>query len=191
MIKRVGYPFAEEKVRGLRVGDTVALSGRVFTGRDRLHHFLSTGGRCPVSLHDGAIFHCGPIVLKEGDGWVVRAAGPTTSIREEPFMARIIEQLGVRVIIGKGGMGEATRVACREHGCVYLQAVGGAAALLATSIERVDGVHYLDAFGPTEAMWELSVRDLTAVVTMDARGHSLHRKIEQATRKTLNQLLSE
>jgi len=191
MIKHIEYPFTEEKVRSLRVGDTVSLSGRVCTGRDRLHHFLSEGGKCPVSLRDGVMYHCGPVVLREGDRWVVRAAGPTTSIREEPYTAQLIEELGLRVIIGKGGMGEATRIACRDHGCVYLQAVGGAAALLASCIERVDGVHFLAEFGSTEAMWELHLRDLVAVVTMDARGYSLHRRVERKTRKTLNELLSE
>ena len=189
MIKRIEYPFTEEKVRTLRVGDQVALSGRVFTGRDRLHQELADGTASPVGLRDGAMYHCGPVVMKEGDGWVVRAAGPTTSMRQDPFMPRIIANLGVRVIIGKGGMGEATRAACREHGCVYLQAVGGAAALLAASIERVEGVHFLKEFGPTEAMWELMVRDLSAVVTMDTRGRSLHRTIERKTRKTLAKLL--
>jgi len=191
MIKAIEYPFTEEKIRGLRVGDTVSLSGQVCTGRDRLHQFLAGGGKCPVSLRDGAMYHCGPVVMQEEDRWVVRAAGPTTSIREEPYMAALIESLGLRVIVGKGGMGEATRLACRDHGCVYLQTVGGAAALLAACIERVDGVHFLAEFGSTEAMWELHLRDLIAVVTMDARGHSLHRKVQRKTRKTLNELLGE
>ncbi len=191
MIKRIEYPFTEEKVRGLRVGDKVSLSGRVCTGRDRLHQYLAEGGKCPVSLRDGAMYHCGPVMLREGGEWAVRAAGPTTSIREEPYMAQLIERLGLRVIIGKGGMGEATRTACRDHGCVYLQAVGGAAALLASCIERVDGVHFLAEFGSTEAMWELQLQDVVTVVTMDARGHSLHRTVERRTRKTLNALLGE
>jgi fumarate hydratase class I len=191
MIKRIEYPFTEEKIRGLRVGDTVSLSGRVCTGRDRLHQFLAEGGTCPVSLRDGAMYHCGPVVMQEGGKWVVRAAGPTTSIREEPYMADLIKSLGLRVIVGKGGMGEATRLACRDHGCVYLQTVGGAAALLASCIESVDGVHFLAEFGSTEAMWEFHLRDLIAVVTMDARGRSRHRTVQRSTRKTLNQLLSE
>ncbi|MDP6490879.1 MAG: FumA C-terminus/TtdB family hydratase beta subunit [Kiritimatiellia bacterium] len=191
MIKAIEYPFTEEKTRGLRVGDTVSLSGRVCTGRDRLHQFLAEGGTCPVSLRDGAMYHCGPVVMQEGGKWVVRAAGPTTSIREEPYMADLIKSLGLRVIVGKGGMGEATRLACRDHGCVYLQTVGGAAALLAACIERVDGVHFLAEFGSTEAMWELHLRDLIAVVTMDARGHSLHRTVQRKTRKALNELLGE
>ncbi len=190
-MKQIDYPFTEEKVRKLRAGDTVALSGRVLTGRDRLHHYLASGGDCPVSFRDGAMYHCGPVVMREGDQWVVRAAGPTTSMREEPYMARMIAELGLRVIVGKGGMGEATRLACRDHGCVYLQAVGGAAALLAKRIAHVEGVHFLSEFGSTEAMWELDLSGLVAVVTMDANGRSLHRSMERSSRKTLKKLLSE
>lgn len=191
MMKQIEYPFTEEKIRVLRVGDKVSLGGRVFTGRDRLHHLLASGGACPVSMQDGAMYHCGPVVMREGGAWVVRAAGPTTSMREEPYMAGLIESLGLRVIVGKGGMGEATRVACREHGCVYLQTVGGAAALLAKCIARVDNVYFLAEFGSTEAMWELALRDLVTVVTMDTRGRSLHRTMERRTRKVLQGLRDE
>jgi tartrate/fumarate subfamily iron-sulfur-dependent hydro-lyase beta chain len=188
MVKELQYPFVLEKVRDLKLGDRVKVSGRVFTGRDRLHKFLCEGGKCPVDLKDGALYHCGPVVLRKEGVWVVQAAGPTTSIREEPYMARIVAEHHVRVIIGKGGMGEATRKACGQHGCVYLHAVGGAAAVLADRIERVVNVHFLTEMGTTEALWELDVKELEAVVTMDARGRSLHNRIRAASRRALERV---
>ena len=174
MFKTLTYPFTRAAVRRLKVGERVLLSGRIFTGRDRLHKFLAEGGHAPVSLKNGAIYHCGPVVIREKGRWRVRAAGPTTSIREEPYMAAIIKQYGLTVIIGKGGMGEGTRQACRRYGCVYLHAVGGAAQVLADTVKSVSGVHFHGAFGPTEALWELEVTDFPCLVTMDAHGRSLH-----------------
>jgi len=188
-MKQLEYPFTAAKVRELRTGQAVSLSGRVFTGRDRLHRYLHDGGKCPVDLKDGAIYHCGPVMVYENGAWTVRAAGPTTSIRQEQYMAKIIRQHRVRIVIGKGGMGEATRKACSQYGCVYLQAVGGAAALLAEAIESVDGVHFVKEFGAAEALWVLKVRDLEAIVTMDSRGRSLHKKIAMASKRELKSLL--
>ncbi|MCG2660861.1 MAG: FumA C-terminus/TtdB family hydratase beta subunit [Kiritimatiellae bacterium] len=177
MLSSLTYPFTCASVRRLKVGERVLLSGRIYTGRDRLHKFLAEGGRAPVSLKNGAIYHCGPVVIREKGRWRVRAAGPTTSIREEPYMATIIKQHGLTVIIGKGGIGEATRQACRRYGCIYLHAVGGAAQVLADTVKNVNGVHFRDTFGPTEALWELEVVDFPCLVTMDARGRSLHATI--------------
>ncbi len=182
MLTKLAYPFTQASIRRLKVGERVLLSGRIFTGRDRLHKFLAAGGRAPVSLKNGAIYHCGPVVIREKGRWRVCAAGPTTSIREEPYMAAIIRRYGVTVIIGKGGMGEATRQACRRYGCIYLHAVGGAAQVLADTVKNVSGVHFRDAFGPTEALWELEVADLPCLVTMDTRGHSLHAMIARRSK---------
>ena len=124
------------------------------------------------------LYHCGPVVVKEGDGWRVTAAGPTTSIREEPYQAEIIKRYGVRAVIGKGGMGAKTLAALKEHGAVYLNAIGGAAQFYARAIEAVDGVSLIE-FGTPEAMWHLTVEDFPAIVTMDAHGNSLHKDIEQ------------
>lgn len=187
--RRVEYPFTLEQVRQLTMGDRVLISGRIFTGRDRLHRFLAQGGRLPVDLKAGAIYHCGPVVTRERGQWVVRAAGPTTSIREEPYMPEILRRRRLTVIIGKGGMGEGTRKACAKYGCVYLHAVGGAAQVLADRIERVVGVHFLDAFGATEAMWELIVKDFPVLVTMDARGRSLHERVAAQSGRNLQKVL--
>jgi fumarate hydratase class I len=189
-MKALTYPFTKAAIGDLRVGDTVRLSGLVFTGRDRFHRSLAEGGACPVDLRDGALFHCGPIVLRQGSEWVVKAAGPTTSIRQEPYMAAIIRRYGVRVIIGKGGMGDATRRACEEIGCIYVQLVGGAAALAAGHVAKVGAVHFLREFGAAEAVWELVLRDLEGVVTMDAHGGSLHDDIARRASAALCRLLS-
>jgi len=172
-------PISEEQVRALQVGDVVLLSGRAYTGRDAVHHHL-VSHEAPVDLRDGVIYHCGPVVAKEGDTWRVTAAGPTTSIREEPYQADVIARNGVRAVIGKGGMGGKTLAALREHGAVYLNAIGGAAQFYARTIRSVDGVSLLE-FGTPEAMWHLTVQDFPAIVTMDAHGHSLHAEVEKAS----------
>jgi fumarate hydratase class I len=162
----------------------------VVTGRDRLHKFLHDGGKPPVDLRDGAVYHCGPVAVPRDGAWSIRAAGPTTSLREEPYMASILERFGVRVIMGKGGMGEATREACARCGAVYLSIVGGTACTVAAHIEAVEGVHMLKTFGSAEAMWELRVRDLEAMVTMDSAGNSLHARVRQRSRRALRKLLA-
>ena len=190
---RLRTPLAEADVRALRAGDEVLLSGRVHTGRDRFHKAVFESGECPVDLAGGALFHCGPVVVPDAaapGGWRVVAAGPTTSCREEPYMAAIVERHGLRAIVGKGGMGEATRGACRRCGCVYLQAVGGAAALLARCVKRVAAVHFLDEFGATEACWSLDVEDLPLLVGMDASGRSLYAEVEEASRRALEAIFS-
>src|ERR1043166_9952434 len=131
---QLASPFGEEKIRALKVGDEVALTGVLFTGRDAVHKFPHEGGQPPagVQLKGGILYHCGPVIIKDEAGnWRCVAAGPTTSIREEPYQWQIIRDFGLRRVIGKGGMGEKTLAACKEHGCVYLHAIGGAAPGLA------------------------------------------------------------
>jgi fumarate hydratase class I len=188
-MKNLHYPFTLAQVKELHAGDGVRLSGTVYTGRDRLHKFLAEGGASPVDLQDSAMFHCGPVVVRQNDGWRVRAAGPTTSVREEPYMARVIADHGVRVIIGKGGMGPATREACQRYGCVYLQATGGAAAVLARSLQRVDEVHFLAEFGPTEALWKLEADSLDLVVGMDTYGANLYEDVRRSSLERLEEIL--
>jgi len=126
------------------------------------------------------LYHCGPVVAKQGDGWKVTAAGPTTSIREEPYQADVIKRYGVKAVIGKGGMGAKTLAALKEAGAVYLNAIGGAAQFYARTITRVDGVSLME-FGTPEAMWHLELQDFPAIVTMDSHGNSLHKDVEQAS----------
>jgi fumarate hydratase class I len=176
-------PLTEEQVRSLKVGDVVLVSGRMFTGRDAVHSHLMKH-EPPVDLRDSVLYHCGPVVVKTGDSWQVTAAGPTTSIREEPYQGEIIRRYGVRAVIGKGGMGAKTLAALKGHGAVYLNAIGGAAQFYARTITGVDGVSLLE-FGTPEAMWHLRVHEFPAIVTMDAHGNSLHKDIEQESGKHL------
>jgi len=176
----LSFPFTAEKIAALKVGDAVEISGVLFTGRDAVHKYLHEGGALPpgVNLQDGIIYHCGPVMMKQDDGsWKCTAAGPTTSIREEPYQGDIIKHFGLRGVIGKGGMGDRTLVACKEHGCVYLHAIGGAAQVLAECIKRVRNVYLLEKFGSPEAIWELEVEKFPAVVTMDSHGNSLHNEV--------------
>jgi fumarate hydratase, class I len=171
---RLTTPLKEEDVRQLKVGDIVILSGPMVTGRDAIHKHLSTHD-CPVDLNGAALYHCGPVMLKDEDGkWHVKAAGPTTSIREEPYQADILRKFGVKAVIGKGGMGAKTLQGLKDTGAVYLNAIGGAAQVYAETITEVTGVEYLEEFGIPEAMWQLNVKDFVAVVTMDSHGGSLH-----------------
>ncbi len=175
-------PISDADVRALKVGDVVMISGRMFTGRDAVHSHLMKH-EPPVDLNGSVLYHCGPVVVKDPaapSGWRVTAAGPTTSIREEPYQGDIIRRYGVRVVIGKGGMGAKTLAALKEQGAVYLNAIGGAAQFYARSIKKVDGVSLLE-FGTPEAMWHLDVEDFPAIVTMDAHGNSLHKDIEQTS----------
>jgi len=176
---RLQTPLTEEQVRALKVGDVVLVSGRVNTGRDAVHAHLMKH-EPPIDLNGSVLYHCGPVVVKEGTGWKVTAAGPTTSIREEPYQADIIRRYGVRAVIGKGGMGGKTLAALKDAGAVYLNAVGGAAQFYARTIDRVDGVSLME-FGTPEAMWHLHVTDFPAIVTMDAHGNSLHKDVEEAS----------
>ena len=181
-------PLSEETVRNLKVRDAVEITGILFTGRDAVHKYLHEGGELPagVDLTNGILYHCGPVVIKDDAGrWKVTAAGPTTSIREEPYQGDIIKKFGLRAVIGKGGMGERTATACKEHGCLYLHAIGGAAQVLAECVKSVRNVYLLEKFGSPEAIWELEVERFPAVVTMDAHGNSLHREIYASSQAEL------
>ncbi len=170
-------PISEEKIRGLKVGDVVIIKGDMHTGRDALHKYLMTHDS-PVDLNGGIVYHCGPVMIKHDDGsWEVGAAGPTTSNREEPYQADIIEKFGIRAVIGKGGMGDKTSAGLQKCGAVYLNAIGGAAQFYARSVKKVKGVDLLEEFGVPEAMWHLEVDGFPAIVTMDAHGNSLHKDV--------------
>ena len=181
-------PLSEAAVRALKVGDVVLIDGEMFTGRDNVHAYLMKN-EPPVDLHGAVLYHCGPVMLKQGERWTVKAAGPTTSIREEPYQADVIKRYGVRAVIGKGGMGPKTLAALQEYGAVYLNAIGGAAQYYARTVEEVPAV-YLIEFGIPEAMWRLKVRGFAAIVTMDAHGHSLHADVAKASAEEVAGLLA-
>jgi fumarate hydratase, class I len=179
-------PITEEQIRELKVGDVVQINGMMYTGRDAIHKYLSENDS-PVDLNGQVIYHCGPVMLKDEDSnWHVKAAGPTTSIREEPYQGDIMKRFGIRAVIGKGGMGPKTLAALQEHGGVYLNAIGGAAQYYADCIKSVEGVDLMQ-FGIPEAMWHLKVEGFTAVVTMDSHGNSLHADVDQSSLEKLEQ----
>ena len=205
---RLETPLTEEKVRALKVGDVVLINGPLVTGRDAAHTYLMHHD-APCDLRGAILYHCGPVMLKEevdvapglspADAalkggatkavrWRTNAAGPTTSIREEPYEADIIKRFGLRAVMGKGGMGTKTLAALKEFGAVYLHAIGGAAQFYARCLPKVDAVYLLEELGVPEAMWVFEARDFPAIVTMDAHGNSLHEDVNAATGAELEKI---
>jgi tartrate/fumarate subfamily iron-sulfur-dependent hydro-lyase beta chain len=198
-------PVSDEAIEKLRVGDQVRLTGIIVTARDAAHKymietFIRRDGPIPEDerethadlmgwLKGSFIYHCGPVVRQDEAGkWHFVAAGPTTSIREEPYQAEVIEHFGLKGVIGKGGMGLKTLQACRDYKAVYLHAVGGAASLIADSVKEVVTVEKLE-FGVPEAFWVIRVESFPAVVTMDSHDNSIHAEVEANSKAKLEQLL--
>ena len=190
MIK-LDIPIQEEVVRQLKAGDSVAISGIMLTGRDMAHKYMieEKPEFLKSYLKDSVIYHCGPIVKKVDSHYEIVSAGPTTSIREEPYQYDVIKFYQLKGVLGKGGMKEKTLAACKEFGCVYLHAAGGAAVLLAQKIIEVKDVFMLEEFGVPEALWVLQVKDFPAIVTMDTHGNSLHENVLKDSLQKLEELL--
>lgn len=205
-MRSLSIPIADDEIRNLSVGEPVKLTGIMLTGRDAVHKWMIDTfikqTRMPQGddqevyaaikplLDGGVIYHCGPVVsgLDSGDYRFV-AAGPTTSIREEPYQGDVMRHFNIKGVIGKGGMGARTLEACRQVPGVYFHAIGGAASLIAQSVKKVLGVYKLD-FGVPEAIWVIEVMDFPVVVTMDAHGSSLHADIETSSKQELDRLLA-
>jgi len=186
-------PVSEDEIRALHVGDAVELTGRMITGRDAAHKWLIEAFREDVApyLKDTVIYQCGPVVRKNPDGsYVFVAAGPTTSIREEPYEADVMCRYGLRGVIGKGGMGPKTLAGLERCGGVYFHAVGGAAQVLAHAVKKVERVFMLEEFGVPEALWVIDVARFPVMVTMDSHGRSLHDEVDAASREKLKELLA-
>lgn len=187
-MKHLKTPIDEQAIRQLKVGDEVSLSGIIYTGRDAVHKYLHEGGKLPegVNFKGGVLYHCGPVMVKDDAGeWRCVAAGPTTSIREEPYQWQVIRDFGLAGVIGKGGMGDRTLDACKQYGCAYLHAIGGAAQVLAECVKKVRNVYLMDKFGAPEAIWEMEVENFPLVVTMDSHGGSLHTEVLAASQQEL------
>jgi len=185
-------PVDEQQIRQIPVGTNLELSGRLITGRDAAHKWLLEEYREEVAeyLEGTVIYHCGPVVRQHPDGtWEFVAAGPTTSIREEPYQAKVIERYGLRGVIGKGGMGDQTLRGLEKSGALYLHAVGGAAQVLAQAVKKVERVFMLEEFGVPEAMWVIQVQRFPVMVTMDSHGSSLHDAVESRSRGEFERLL--
>lgn len=191
MIK-LQLPVSEADIRALKIGDEVAISGLMVTARDAAHKYIHENWPDwlkPI-MENSMIYHCGPVVKKHDDGsWSFVAAGPTTSIREEPYEASVMEHYKVRAVIGKGGMGQKTLDGLAKSGGVYLHAIGGLAASLAKAVVRVHDVYMLDELGVPEAFWHIEVKDFPAVVTMDSHGGSLHKTIKAQSDEVAKKLI--
>ena len=201
---RLTVPISDEEIRSLKVGDTVFLNGVIMTGRDAAHKFMiehfikSEVQPDEIELYEelkaimdgGVIYHCGPVVKTNEDGsYSFVAAGPTTSIREEPYQRDVINHFNLKGVIGKGGMGADTLKACQEQPAVYLHAVGGAASLIAQAVKEVIEVKKLE-FGVPEAMWVIRVEDFPVVVTMDSHGESIHEQVEAKSQAKFAELIA-
>ena len=184
-------PLSAEAIRQLHVGDEVFLSGTIVTGRDAAHTWLLEAPRTEVAdyLKGSLIYHCGPVVSRSPSGWSFVAAGPTTSIREEPYAADVIKNYGLRGMIGKGGMGPKTLAALQAEGAAYFHAIGGLASLIGQSVTAVRQVSMLEEFGVPEALWVIDVQDFRALVTMDAHGNSWHDTVRRSSEEVARQLI--
>ncbi len=194
MKKVIETPIDPEEIAELRVGDSFYITGTIFTARDAAHEKLLEldDEEVPFDPSKYAMFHCGPAIHKEDGEWEVVSAGPTTSIRMEIFEDDFIERFGTKVIIGKGGMGERTLEALKEHGAVYCQYTGGAGALMANAIEEVEDVHFLDELGIPEAFWMFKVEEAGPfLVTMDPAGNSTHAEVAGKVKKNLQRVKSD
>ena len=206
-MKQITTPVSDEAIRDLKVGDTVAISGMMVTGRDAAHKWmidtfikktrppqgddLQVYEELKKLLNGSIIYHCGPVVTGlDTKDYKFIAAGPTTSIREEPYQADVMKHFNVKGVIGKGGMGAKTLKGCQETPGVYFHAIGGAASFLAQTVTKVHGVFKME-FGVPEAMWLIEVKDFPVVVTMDSHGGSQHAVIDDASKKVLDTLLEK
>jgi len=204
-MKQLTTPIGDEAIRDLKVGDSVALSGMMVTGRDAAHKWMietfikktrqPQGDELQVYeelkklLNGSVIYHCGPVVAGlDTKDYKFVAAGPTTSIREEPYQADVLKHFNIKGVIGKGGMGAKTLKGCEETPAVYFHAIGGAASFIAQTVTKVHGVFKME-FGTPEAMWVIEVKDFPVVVTMDSHGGSQHKVIDDSSKKVLEELL--
>lgn len=190
---KLEIPLNGDIIGKLKVGDEVLINGRIVTGRDTAHSWLLEQKREDLEeyLQNSILYHCGPVVKQQGGNWSFIAAGPTTSIREEPYEAEVIKNYGLRGIIGKGGMGVKTLAALKDFGAVYLHAIGGLATTIAQSVKKVERVFMLEEFGVPEAMWVIQVQDFPAIVTMDAHGNSLHTEIRSKSDHVYSALMNK
>ena len=191
---RLTTPISEDQARQLKVGDEVLLNGKLVLSRDMGHKYMKEQKPewLKPLLKDMVIYHCGPVVKKHEDGsWSFVAAGPTTSIREEPYEKEVLETYAVRGVIGKGGMGARTSEGLKNTGAVYFHATGGAGSLLAERVKRVVDVHMLEEFGSPEAFWVIEVEDFPVVVTMDSHGGSLHTQVLETAQERAKALMAK
>ncbi len=191
-VYHLSTPLKEEDMRKLTVGDVVYLSGDIFTARDMAHFkirgLLEAGEALPKDFNGAAVFHAGPVCLKNEDGsWRLNVIGPTTSIRMEPY-AEMVGQMGVKAVLGKGGMDKGTQEACQKYGYVYFQAAPGCAAKLAQGVDHIVDVNWFE-MGMPEAVWHLAANDFgPLVVGMDTKGNSIYADLKKAATAKIDEM---
>jgi fumarate hydratase class I len=194
-VKKLELPISEKAIRELHIGDEVEMTGPMVTGRDAAHKYLVKVDRDETFARlakDTVLYHCGPVVKKDAQGnYTFLAAGPTTSIREEPYEDKVIERYGIRGVIGKGGMGPRTLAALQKCGAVYLHAIGGLAVVLAQCVTRVREVYMLEQLGVPEAFWSIEVKDFPSVITMDSHGASMHATMFEQSAEAAKRLMAQ
>jgi fumarate hydratase subunit beta len=182
-VYKLKTPISEADVRKLKVNDVLYITGTIVTARDQAHRraleYFKEGKPLPVNLEGLAVFHCGPVMSKEGDKWIAVAAGPTTSTRMDLFEDEFIRNFKVRVVIGKGGMGKKTTDAMERYGAVYGAFTGGAAILAAKAIKNVRSVEWFD-LGMPEAMWIFEAQEFGPLaVAIDSHGNNLFTDVQK------------
>jgi tartrate/fumarate subfamily iron-sulfur-dependent hydro-lyase beta chain len=194
-VYKLKTPISEEQIRKLKVNDTIYITGIMVTARDQAHRraleLAKKGEKIPIDLKGLAVFHCGPIVKKEGDKWIAVAAGPTTSTRMDIFEDEFIKTFGVRVVVGKGGMGKRTTEAMQKHGAVYGAFTGGAAVLAARAIKNIRTVEWFD-LGVPEALWIFEVEEFGPLtVSIDSHGNNLFEDIKKQVEENKKQIYAK
>jgi len=194
-VYKLKTPITEEQIRKLNVNDTIYITGTMVTARDQAHRraleLAKKGEKIPIDLKGLAVFHCGPIVKKEGDKWIAVAAGPTTSTRMDIFEDEFIKTFGVRVVVGKGGMGKRTTEAMQKFGAVYGAFTGGAAVLAARAIKNIRAVEWYD-LGVPEALWIFEVEEFGPLtVSIDSHGNNLFEDIKKRVEENKKQIYTK
>ncbi|MDM5206325.1 L(+)-tartrate dehydratase subunit beta [Cytobacillus kochii] len=168
-------PIKDDDLKDIRTGDLIYLTGTLVTCRDVAHRrLIEKGVPLPVDLKGNAIFHAGPIVRDNGnENYEIVSVGPTTSMRMEKFEKEFIAETGVKVIVGKGGMGKNTEEGCREHKALHVVFPAGNAVLAATKVERIKEVHWKD-LGMPESLWVCEVKEFgPLIVSIDTEGSNV------------------
>jgi tartrate/fumarate subfamily iron-sulfur-dependent hydro-lyase beta chain len=192
---RLATPLDDGDVKHLKTGDIIYLSGVIYTARDMAHarimEYLRDGKKLPVDLKGAAVFHSGPVAKKKNGEWEIIVIGPTTSARMEPFSETLLGKLGVKAIIGKGGMDKTTQDALKKYCGAYLLSSPGCAVIHAKSVQKVLGAHWLD-LGMPEAVWVIEVKNWgPLVVAMDAYGGNIFKEVKEKAIEKINEILRQ
>ncbi|MDY4011486.1 MAG: L(+)-tartrate dehydratase subunit beta [Fusobacterium gastrosuis] len=170
-------PITDEDLKDINIGDVIYLTGHIVTCRDVAHRRLIEGKReLPVDIKGGAIFHAGPIVRTidaAAEKYEMVSIGPTTSMRMEKFEQEFIKETGVKLIVGKGGMGEGTMAGCKEHKALHCVFPAGCAVIAATQVEEIESANWKD-LGMPETLWKCRVKEFgPLIVSIDTHGRNL------------------